>query len=97
MNLRWHRNAEIDLSNLADYIAEDNPSAALRVFHKVVTTAEHLSTFPQLGKKGRVAGTRELVVSGLPYIIVYRFSETEVIIVGIQHTSLLWPESFPTE
>jgi len=47
-----------------------------------------------LGRDGRVEGTRELVVSGLPYIVVYRITGSDVHIVGIQHTSRLWPESF---
>jgi len=97
MNIRWHPKAEIDLSDLADYIAQDNPSAALRVFHRMVAAAEQLATFPNSGREGRVRNTRELVVSGLPYIVVYRLSESEVHIVGIQHTSRLWPESFPAD
>ena len=48
MNIRWHRKAETDLSSLSDYIAQDNPTAALRVFRKVVTTAEQLGSFPTL-------------------------------------------------
>jgi toxin ParE1/3/4 len=97
MNVVWHRKAEVDLSDIADYIAEDNPRAALRVFDRVVAAAGQLATFPNLGREGRVTGTRELVVSGLSYIVVYRLSQEEVHIVGVQHTSPLWPESFPIE
>src|SRR6266511_6108988 len=74
MNIVWHSKAEIDLSDLSDYIAQDNPSAALRVFRKVVTATEQLAAFPQLGRDGRIEGTRELVVSGLPYIVVVSLS-----------------------
>jgi addiction module RelE/StbE family toxin len=97
MNVVWHRKAEVDLSDIADYIAENNPRAALRVFDKIAATAGQLTAFPNLGREGRVTGTRELVVSGLPYIVVYRLSQEEIHIVGIQHTSPLWPENFPTE
>ena len=90
----WHPTAERDLQSLSDYIVQDNPSAALSVFHQVVTTAEQLAGFPNLGHEGRVHITRELLVTGLPYYVIYRLSKNAVHVVAVQHTSRLWPESF---
>ena len=97
MSVRWHHKAEIDLRHLSNYILQHNPKAGFRVFHKVVTTAEQLTRFPTLGRYGRVKGTRELVVSGLPYIIVYLRIADEIVIIAVQHTSRMWPEDFSEE
>src|SRR5215471_5081681 len=89
--------AERDLAALVDFIADDNPSAALQVFDTIWQSVNRLADFPQLGRKGRVERTRELVVPGLPYIIVYALTEQEVWILAVLHTSRKWPESFPTK
>ncbi|MCK4790011.1 MAG: type II toxin-antitoxin system RelE/ParE family toxin, partial [Desulfobacteraceae bacterium] len=47
-----------------------------------------------LGRPGRVAGTRELVISGLPYIVVYTDQDGMVVILRVMHTSLKWPKHF---
>ena len=47
--------------------------------------AERLTEFPRMGHTGRVAGTYEWVVRGLPYIIVYQADVTEVLILGVFH------------
>ena len=41
---------------------------------------------------GKIAGTRELVIPGLPYIIVYRVTEAAVFIIHIYHTARDWPQ-----
>jgi plasmid stabilization system protein ParE len=47
--------------------------------------AERLTEFPRMGHAGRVAGTHEWVVRGLPYVIVYQSDATEVLILGVFH------------
>src|SRR5262245_26084545 len=97
MRVRWQRGAILDLKQIAAYIREDNPRAAQRVYQIIRKHVSRLSDFPEMAREGRVEGTRELVIPKLPYIAVYRITETEVRILKIMHTSRRWPPSFPTE
>ena len=46
-----------------------------------------LETFPMMGRRGRETGTRELVVVGLPYLVVYQATSDIVDILAVLHTS----------
>jgi toxin ParE1/3/4 len=48
----------------------------------------------ELGRPGRVPGTRELVVTGTPFIIPYRIKDSSVEILRIYHASRRWPDDF---
>lgn len=67
------------------YIARDNPAAAQKVVETTYKTAEKLESFPELGKPGRVPGTRELPLARYPYTIVYRIRATRVIVYAVLH------------
>jgi toxin ParE1/3/4 len=51
-----------------------------------------LSRYPEMGRAGRVTGTRELIV--FPYLIAYRLKGGAIEIVAILHGSRRWPDSF---
>lgn len=70
-----------------DYIAMSNPVAADGVYRGIVAAAQKLPQFPALGRRGRHPETRELSVSGLPYLVVYEVGDEMVTIVAILHTS----------
>jgi len=72
VRVRWLRTALANLDAEAEYIAEDNPVAARRVVQKILRAVDLLKKNPAMGRAGRVAGTRELVVAETPYIIPYR-------------------------
>ncbi|MDO5631626.1 MAG: type II toxin-antitoxin system RelE/ParE family toxin [Paracoccus sp. (in: a-proteobacteria)] len=76
-----------DLEEIVDYIALDNPVAAEGVYRGIVAVASKLPQFPALGRPGRHPDTRELSVSGLPYLIVYEVSAEMVTIVAVFHTA----------
>lgn len=76
-----------DLEGIVDYIALVNPVAAENVYRGIVQAAERLPEFPALGRPGRHSETRELSVSGLPYLIVYEVSAEAVTILAVFHTS----------
>lgn len=90
------------LTNLADhiaYIAAENPSAAHRVGDAIDKTALALGEMP-IGRPGRVTGTYEKLVTGLPYILAYMITEAsgeeQVEIVRVIHTARDWPaEKWP--
>ncbi|HEX6804067.1 MAG TPA: type II toxin-antitoxin system RelE/ParE family toxin [Terriglobales bacterium] len=84
------------LSNLnaeAEYIGRDNPSAAAHTVELVVRAVMQLDRFPSIGRPGRVAGTRELVVTGTPYIVPYRVRSGRVEILRVFHGARRWPTS----
>lgn len=94
MALVWSARAKRDLRSIGAYIAKGNGSAALVMIKRIVSAAEHLTDHPLLGHAGRVADTRELIVAGTPYIVVYRAGNRGVRIVAVLHSSREWPDSF---
>jgi len=60
------------LEDIRDWIAADDPAAAGRGINRINVAVGRLARLPSLGRPGRVAGTRELVVPGMPYIVPYR-------------------------
>jgi addiction module RelE/StbE family toxin len=92
LNLNFTPQAREDLLAIRAWIAEDDERAAERVLSRIRQTAMMFGQFPLLGRGGRVDGTREFSVVGLPYVIVYRIaSETEIDILTILHTSRRYP------
>jgi len=74
-----------------DYIARDNPRAAAGMVDRIVGAAEALRLQPEMGRRGRVAGTREFVVS--PFVIAYRAAADAVEIVAVIHAARRWPDT----
>jgi toxin ParE1/3/4 len=97
MRVRWLNAALRNLDIEAEYIARDNPEAAAGVVIAIQAAVERLSNFPSIGRPGRVPGTRELVVSGTPYIIPYRVRDGEVQILRVFHGARKWPRRFGAE
>ncbi len=71
MKIRYRAQALADLGQIHEFIAETNVAAANRVIDRIHKSLNRLKIFPLCGRAGAVEGTRELVVTGLPYIIVY--------------------------
>lgn len=76
-----------DLAGIIDYIAFDNPAAAQRVYGAIAASARRLVQFPEMGRPGRLQDTRELSISSLPYLIVYRVGAEEVTVIAVFHTA----------
>lgn len=94
MNLSFTPQARDDLAAIREWIAADDDRAADRVISRIVQTAMMFAQFPLLGRAGRVEGTREFAVAGLPYLIVYAIvSESEVDVLTIVHTRRRYPDS----
>ena len=94
MRLRWLRRALRNLDEEAEYIARDDPHAAARTVERIASSVEKLATYPASGRPGRVPGTRELVVTGTPYIVPYRVRGDTVEILREFHGARKWPEKF---
>jgi addiction module RelE/StbE family toxin len=93
MRLRYTPQARLDLAEIHDYIALENPQAARRVIVIIRKAAEALPPNPLVGRLGRVAGTRELTVGRFPFMLAYRVDADEVQILSVIHTARMWPES----
>jgi toxin ParE1/3/4 len=91
MEIIWRASALNDLQAVREFIAEDNPQAAARVLAAIRNAVDQLARHPDLGRAGRVEGTRELIISDTPYIVAYRTTENEVRILAIVHTARQWP------
>lgn len=76
-----------------DYIAERNPHAAVRVDDEIEHQADNLQEHPDMGRVGRVKGTRELVIQRTPFILVYRVRARAdcVEVLRILHAAQQWP------
>lgn len=85
MRLIWTRRAVRDLAEIRDYIARDNPQAASRVAAHIRRSVAQLGDLPHIGRPGREAGTRELIITRTPYIVAYRVSQDAVTVVAIVH------------
>ena len=94
MRVRWLRNALANLNAEAEYIARDNPAAASRVVEAITSAVAGLAEYPAQGRVGRVPGTRELVISGTPYVVPYRVREDSVQVLRVIHGARRWPEQF---
>lgn len=86
MSIRWLTGATRSLRAVHHFIAADNQAAARRVVVRIERAVERLDAHPLSGRQGTVAGTRELVVPGLPYLVVYRIQDADVIILRVLHT-----------
>ena len=94
--LKWSEPATNDLEEMEAFIARDNsPLVAIDVVLIIINTTDGLlPAHPDAGRAGRVRGTRELVIDGVPYIVVYRLNKTErwLEILRVLHDAQQWPQ-----
>jgi addiction module RelE/StbE family toxin len=94
VKLKWSRVALRDIDSAREYIEEHNPRAASAVVTRIEAATAALSRHPQIGRPGRVADTRELVVTGTPLIVAYRIRGNMVEILAVIHSARQWPPRF---
>lgn len=91
----WSRDGLDDFNAIVAYIARDDPAAALKVAERIDEAIRGLAAMPT-GRRGRVAGTYEKVLSGLPYIIAYALEPTPagdelLAVLRVIHGARDWP------
>ncbi len=94
MILEWLPAAEQDFADLVEYIADDNPIAAIEQGNEIENQISLLIDHPQMGRPGRIKGTRELVIVRTPYLTAYRIKGKKIQILRILHSSREWPKRF---
>ena len=93
MILIWSRQAVSDLEKLRRHIEARDPSAASKVATRILEAVRQLEQFPGMGRPGRIAGTRELVLKRTRYLVVYRIGREAVHLLRIFHARQKWPET----
>ncbi len=94
MRIVWTDEALTEIEGIIGHIAVDDPTAALDIAARIFDAVEDiLPDTPQIGRPGRVDGTRELVVHA-SYIVAYQVSEQTIEILTVRHAARRWPEAF---
>lgn len=88
--LFWTPESIADRESIYDYIESDNPVAALALDELFSNQALLLTSYPGLGRLGKVIGTRELVVHP-NYILVYDSVDECLRVLRVLHASMKWP------
>jgi len=87
MKLHFTRQAKDDLENIADYVHQQNPEAALLVRDAIIDSLRTLVLFPRIGRRQKVAGVRKVLTRRYRYLVYYTVDDTaeEIVILTIQH------------
>lgn len=94
VKLEWKPLAEQDKALIIDYLAEESPQVAIEQGDEIEHQVERLVEHPQLGRPGRIRGTRELVINRTPYIVAYRVTSTTITVLRVIHGAQRWPQRF---
>jgi toxin ParE1/3/4 len=94
MKIVWTEQALANLISIRDYIAEGSEQNAILVSERILECVRLLAAQPEIGRRGEVPGTRELVVPRTQYVIVYRVREGGLRLLAVLHGRQQWPELF---
>jgi len=87
--------ARHDRDQIFDFLEAMNPRAAVKIDERIAAQTALLAEFPEMGRSGRVHGTRELVINGTPYLAAYRVEVSSIRVLRVLHGSQEWPDDFP--
>ncbi|MGV7963882.1 type II toxin-antitoxin system RelE/ParE family toxin [Photorhabdus tasmaniensis] len=95
MKIIWRKIAEADRERIFDYIAQNNPNAALELDANFDAKIELVAQQPKLYRPGRMRGTREIIVQP-NYVIVYRIKDSgTMVVLRVLHAAQQWPLAKP--
>ncbi|MGF1604549.1 MAG: type II toxin-antitoxin system RelE/ParE family toxin [Thermosynechococcaceae cyanobacterium] len=93
MPIVWLSVAVQDILHLRAYIADQDPQSAKAVGSRIDKSVNTLATMPNIGRPGRIFGTRELVVKKTPFLVVYRVRNKRVEILRVLNGRQAFPDS----
>lgn len=93
MSIVWLPVAVQDIIHIRVYIADRDPQSAQLNALRLDKAINRLSAMPNIGRPGRISGTRELIISGTPYLAVYRVQNNRVEILRILHGRQAFPDA----
>lgn len=85
MRVKWTSPALIDLRSIGAYVARHDKDAAKRLLKRIRLGAKLIGDHPYLGRPGHIENTRQLVLSGTSYTLVYALRDREVEILAVFH------------
>ena len=91
MKLRWTPRAVADMEEIGDYLVAVSPQAWEHLLLRVERLTETILDFPLMGKAGLLPGTREFVLSGTPYILVFQLKDDSVVILSVRDGRMRLP------
>ena len=90
----WGRQAERDLEHTFGFVLQHHPGTARHLFDHIERLVARVRDHPQIGRPGRVPGTRELMVAGTAFIVVYRVAASQIDILAVIYAARRWPQTF---
>jgi toxin ParE1/3/4 len=93
VKIRWTDVAADDLKSVHKYLREHAPTRADMIVDRILASIDVLQQYPDLGRLGRLDGTRELIITGTPFIVFYRLRKSQVEILGVLHAARKWPDA----
>jgi len=89
----WTRKASRYLRSAYEYWSREcSPPAADIMLDRIFSGIELLELYPEAGRRGRVSGTRELVIDPTPFLVAYRTRRGRIEILALLHGARKWPE-----
>jgi toxin ParE1/3/4 len=90
----WTRKASRHLRVAFDYWARESSSAAAGIMlDRIFSAVELLERHPEAGRRGRIHGTRELVIVPTPFLIAYRARRDRIEVLALLHGARKWPDT----
>ena len=89
MKIRWTEKAATQLEKIEVFIFRDKPKTAAGVIVNIIEHTAQLTAFPNSGRPGRKHGTRELVIVGTPFTVVYKQGSDAIEIVSVFHSAMM--------
>ena len=92
MRIEWLPIAARNRDDQLAWLEERSPRAALAAGKAIAQAVLDLAHHPRIGRPGRLAGTRGLVVGGTPYVVAYRLESEGIVILRLLHGAQRWPD-----
>jgi toxin ParE1/3/4 len=91
MKVVWSPRAIRHLIHLRAYIEKDSDQNAALVASRILNAVALLEAHPEIGRPGRIVGTRELIVPQTPFVIPYRVRRAHLELIAVFHGRQEWP------
>ena len=91
----WADSTDQDLDAIVYYFAQDSVQSGLRIQGRIEGEVGRLGAMPGRTPVGRLSNTRELVVTGTPYLVVIEIDGEVVNVLRVLHGAQQWPPREP--
>lgn len=92
MKTRWLRRVRGQFEDIQRTTRREWPGTLIKLVDMIEAAVERAARFPGSGRAGRVKGTRELVLTRVPFTVVYVVKDGVLVVVGLFHHAQEWSE-----